>query len=212
MLPTPRVVILAAPAAACLLALAPATGAAPLSAHHHRGRHHHRDTARGTQCTGADTAATSAAASAMRSAVVCLVNHERVAHGLPALSANTKLDGSAQSWTNQMVASGDFTHGPGDAFATRISNAGYEWQAAGENIATGYTTPRQVVRAWMASPEHCQNILDPAYRDVGTGVNPAPVGSWASGPSTWTQDFGLLLGDAPPSRDRAPMSGCPYSS
>ncbi len=109
-----------------------------------------------------------------------------------------------------MVLTGQFTHGPGDAFARRISSTGYAWQTAGENIATGYPTPRSVVAAWMASTEHCRNILDPAFRDVGTGEADAPVGAFASGPATWTQDFGLRIGQPLASRNSGPMNGCPY--
>ena len=108
-----------------------------------------------------------------------------------------------------MVATGEFTHGTN--FAGRISAVGYDWQTAGENIATGYDTPRSVVKAWMASTDHCHNILDPSFRDVGTGVNPAPVGNYASDPSTWTQDFGLLMTDSPLSGNQGPMNGCPYN-
>jgi hypothetical protein len=62
----------------------------------------------------------------------------------------------------------------------------------------------------MASTDHCRNILDPAFRDVGTGVNPRPVRDAADGPATWTQDFGLRQGSSPPSADKGPMDGCPY--
>lgn len=128
--------------------------------------------------------------------------------GLPALEASPKLDRAAQAWNQWMVATGDFTHGSG--FAARLSAAGYAWQTAGENIATGFATPRSVVEAWMASADHCRNILDPSFRDVGTGVTPAAVGTWASQPSTWTQDFGLSMGQGAPSANTAPQNGCPY--
>lgn len=141
---------------------------------------------------------------------MCLINQERTSRGLPALSANSQLASSAQSWTTWMVANDQFTHG--SDFASRISAAGYDWQMAGENIATGYDTPRQVVTAWMASTDHCRNILDPGFRDVGTGVVDAPVSGWASGPATWTQDFGLSMSETPLSTNTGPQSGCPYSS
>ncbi len=146
----------------------------------------------------------------MRAAVVCLVNQQRRQHGLPALATSDQLNRSAQAWTSVMVLSGQFTHGPGDAFAKRISAAGYNWQTAGENIATGFPTPRSVVAAWMASTDHCRNILDPAFKDVGTGESNSAVGTAASGPATWTQDFGLQLGQSAPSHNQGPMNGCPY--
>jgi uncharacterized protein YkwD len=144
----------------------------------------------------------------MAAAVDCLINKERVARGLPALTDSSQLDHSAQSWNNAMVSSDNFSHG-GD-FAGRISSAGYNWQTAGENIATGYLTPAQVVAAWMASPDHCHNILDPSFRNVGTGETPSPIGGWASGPATWTQDFGLLMSQSPLSGNHGPQDRCPY--
>ena len=104
-----------------------------------------------------------------RAAVVCLINRQRTSRGLPALTANSRLDRSAQGWTNEMVSHHEFTHGAD--FAERISAAGFRWSQAGENIASGFPTPASVVAGWMASTGHCENILDPAFREVGTGVS-----------------------------------------
>jgi uncharacterized protein YkwD len=106
-----------------------------------------------------------------------------------------------------MVNTGAFTHGLN--FSARITVAGYRWSYTGENIASGFRTPRAVVSAWMASPDHCHNILDPHYEDVGTGVVPRPVGNLGGG-STWTQDFGLAMGHRAPSGNTGPQNGCPY--
>jgi uncharacterized protein YkwD len=38
---------------------------------------------------------------------------------------------------------------------------------AGENVAAGFPTGRAVVRAWMGSPGHRANILEPRFRIVG---------------------------------------------
>ena len=160
-------------------------------------------------CVGAHTPATAASKSEMRAAVLCLINKQRAAHHLPALHASGRLDDSAQRWSNDMVGSGQFTHGTN--FAARISAAGFHWSFAGENIATGFETPTEVVRGWMASTDHCQNILNPDYADVGTGVNPHPVRGFATGPSTWTQDFGLWMGNGTPSHNDGPAAACPYN-
>lgn len=106
-----------------------------------------------------------------------------------------------------MVHRDEFSHAN---FTGRISAVHYDWQAVGENIATGYPTPRQAVAGWMASPDHCRNILDPAFRDVGTGEVPAAVRGWAAGPATWTQEFGLTMNQSAPSRNHGPQAGCPY--
>jgi hypothetical protein len=62
----------------------------------------------------------------------------------------------------------------------------------------------------MASPDHCRNVLDPTFRDIGTGERSAPVRGWASGPATWTQDFGLQMNQSTRSHNQGPASGCLY--
>jgi uncharacterized protein YkwD len=159
-------------------------------------------------CAGAHAAISTTKRPAIQRTVVCLVNAQRRAHGLPALRENRRLNRSAQGWTNAMVSDGSFTHGSN--FAARISAAGFHWGSAGESIATGYITPAAVVNAWMASTGHCQNILSPDYRYVGTGVRDASISGFNTLPGTWTQDFGLLLGQRAPSSNWGPANGCPY--
>ena len=176
-----------------------------------RARRHHRRTARGhasavpSVCANADASASTASATAMRAAVICLVNQQRVSRGLPTLSDSSRLTTSAQGWTNTMVARGEFDHAD---FTGRIDAVHYDWQTAGENIATGYNTPRSVVAAWMASPGHCRNILSPSFADIGVGLNPNPVGSGVGDAATWTEDFGLWMGHAAPSTNTGPMNSC----
>jgi uncharacterized protein YkwD len=157
-------------------------------------------------CPGAHQPIAGARAGLMRRAVLCLVNRERIAHHLPPLQASAKLDRSAQEWTDAMVHSDLFSHG--SAFTNRISATGFDWSTAGENIATGFSTPAAVVRAWMRSPPHCANILDPAYREAGTGASVRSVGRGPSLIGTWTQDFGRLMGQPALSGDEGPAEGC----
>ena len=159
-------------------------------------------------CPNANRRASGAPIPAMRTAVVCLIDRQRTEHGLPPLRANDRLNSSAQAWSNRMVALHEFTHGAN--FAGRISATGFRWSAAGENIAAGFETPRQVVNGWMASTGHCRNILSPTYRDVGTGVNRHALGAFGTGPATWTQDFALPAGKRAPSGNWGPADRCPY--
>jgi uncharacterized protein YkwD len=194
--------------AAALLASAPTAGANTMKSHSPRAHialivRHSREH---NHCAGENTPATAASKAQMRAAVVCLINQQRAARHLPTLHANSRLDNSAQRWTNTMVATNEFTHGVN--FASRISAAGFHWSFAGENIASGFATPHDVVRAWMASTDHCQNILSPTYSDVGTGVT--AHGVLGEPASTWTQDFGLWMGHSAPSHNSGPSAGCPY--
>ncbi len=159
------------------------------------------------ECPDANLPVVGASASVLRSGVVCLINQQRESRGLPALRTSARLNAVAQLHTQAMVTSGVFSHGVD--FTLRFTDGGYDWRAAGENIATGYATPRTVVAAWMASLGHCRNILSPVFRDVGTGVSSGSAGP-DIGPGTWTQDFGLLMKQSSPSGNTGPENGCPY--
>jgi uncharacterized protein YkwD len=158
-------------------------------------------------CTDGSAAAARLPTAITRDAVRCLINQQRAAYGLPPLHQSDQLDRAAQGWSDRMVAGDDFSHGD---LGARVHAAGMTYRVAGENIATGQRTPRQVVGAWMGSEGHCRNILSPVYRELGTGVNPQPVRGYASGPSTWTVDFALPAGHRRPSSNWGPANGCPY--
>ena len=188
------------------LAIDPATTATAASPKYASPKYRHARAAAG--CAGANDSVGNTTPALLRSAVVCLINQQRARHHLPALQPSSLLNQSAQPWTNQMVSTDQFTHGTN--FAGRITAAGYVWRSAGENIATGYATPRGVVRGWMASTGHCQNILNPVYRYVGTGVSDSSIAGYSTLAGTWTQDFGLLMGQHPASGNYGPAQGCPY--
>jgi hypothetical protein len=137
----------------------------------------------------------------MTAAVNCLINQERVKFGLPPLNISGELTQSAQDWSDHLASTNNFFHGN---VTGRIAAAGYDWGEAGEDLAGGYDTPRDVVAGWMGSQEHCQNILWPDYRDMGGGVNAYPGGP------IWNEDFGLLISANPPSGNFHPERGCPY--
>jgi uncharacterized protein YkwD len=160
-------------------------------------------------CAAAHTTIAHASRAQLQRAVVCLVNQQRHSRGLPGLRENSRLNRSAQGWTNVMVTHRDFSHGAD--FAARISAVGFDWSNVGENIATGYAAPVTVVQAWMASKGHCQNILNPMYRYVGTGVSNKSISGYSTLAGTWTQDFGLLMGQHGASGNWGPAEGCPYT-
>jgi len=56
----------------------------------------------------------------------------------------------------------------------RALRAGYAWKTVGENLAAGQVTPEEVTAGWIASPEHCANLMNPAFSVMGAGyaVNP----------------------------------------
>jgi uncharacterized protein YkwD len=66
-----------------------------------------------------------------------------------------------------------------------MTAAGYQWTRAGENIAAGQPDVYNVMIAWVYSPGHYKNIVDPGFQHVGFGSVPR-----SDGGSFWVQDFG----------------------
>lgn len=160
------------------------------------------------RCPYAITSARRAPTGVIRRAVTCLINDQRIRHGLPILHGSGRLNNAAQHWADAMVGFGTLTHGTN--LGARISSTGFAWSTVGEDIGSGYGTPRQIVRAWMHSTVHCQIILDPSFRDVGTGVSRHPIRGYARRGATWTEDFALPRGARAPSGNWGPANGCPY--
>jgi uncharacterized protein YkwD len=100
-----------------------------------------------------------------------------------ALAWNVPLITASTRHSNDMVANNFFSHtgSDGSNAGQRATAAGYAWTSWGENIAAGQQTVNAVVDAWMASPGHCANLMNPAFRDVGlacvkgTSANPYPT-------------------------------------
>lgn len=103
-------------------------------------------------------------------------NRERMQHSQSALTLNTKLTQAAQAKANDMVARNYWSHNTPDGQEpwVFINNAGYAYDAAGENLAYGFDSSSQTVTAWMNSPEHRKNLLNSKYKEVGFGIANSP--------------------------------------
>jgi uncharacterized protein YkwD len=71
--------------------------------------------------------------------------------------------------------------------ADRATKAGYDWRSIGENIASGQNTADRVVQDWVKSPEHCANIMDPGFTQMGVAF---AVNKASEGGIYWAQEFG----------------------
>jgi uncharacterized protein YkwD len=56
--------------------------------------------------------------------------------------------------------------------AERVRAAGYREQVVGENIAYGPESADEVVKGWLDSPGHCENIMDPRFAEMGIAYSP----------------------------------------
>lgn len=100
------------------------------------------------------------------------MNDARRAHGLPELRIDERLGRAAADRAGEMLARGFFAHVTPegrDPFVP-VLERGYDFTAAGENLANGFESARLVVRAWLDSPGHRDNILSPEFRDVGVAI------------------------------------------
>ena len=130
-------------------------------------------------CAATDVAAPSAAAATVGRSIRCLVNAERVGHGLKALRASRQLRVAAEGHGTDMVAHRFFAHVSPltGAITDRVRHSGYisrqDDYVLGEDIAWGegeLSTPAAIVTAWMNSPPHRAVILDRDFVDMGVGV------------------------------------------
>jgi uncharacterized protein YkwD len=103
--------------------------------------------------------------------ILMLVNDVRASRGLVPMRLNSALNDAAQGHSATQAAAGSIFHvtpsgsNPGD----RIARTGYQFSTWGENVAAGYRNAQTVMDAWMRSPGHCRNILNPGFTELGVG-------------------------------------------
>ena len=113
---------------------------------------------------------------------------------------NANLHASALEHAIDLAVSDTFSHdGSGTAsditgdgqpskFYERIVRNGYtNYYSVGENIAGGQRTLDDVMRAWMASPGHCENIMKSTYTEVGVAIVKNEDSTYQI---YWVQNFG----------------------
>ncbi|MBK7721127.1 MAG: CAP domain-containing protein [Austwickia sp.] len=101
-----------------------------------------------------------------------LTNQERVRAGLSPLHPHTCLRSVAAAWSGSMNTHQNLSHGN---FPARVRGCSSVRRYAGENVAFGYASPAELVAAWMKSPHHRENILDPRFRYLGVGGEGNPM-------------------------------------
>jgi uncharacterized protein YkwD len=101
--------------------------------------------------------------------VVEFTNQERARYGLPALEIDPQLMESARQHANWMTLNQRMVH----------TN-----RPVAENIAMGQPDSQQAVRAWMNSPGHRANILNPGHGRIGVAAYRTVAGT-----IYWCQQF-----------------------
>lgn len=108
------------------------------------------------------------------------------------LRYDPQLSVAAQLHAEDMAANNYFSHDSidGRTFIDRIAATSYAGQPAGENLASGQQTAREVVKAWLDSPAHCRNLMRKSFDAVGLGLTAVNDPQYSTPTTYWAQDFG----------------------
>lgn len=101
---------------------------------------------------------------------VSRINSLRASKGLSQLQVSGQLQGVARNWTERMVQDGQISHNPN--LGSQVSG---NWTKLGENVGVGYDVDG-LMQAFINSPAHYRNLVDPEWNYVGVGVTMAGDG------------------------------------
>lgn len=122
----------------------------------------------------------------LRAELLVLTNAERAGAGLPALTADSRLDAAAQTQACRIAETGRLNHRGSwlAGLGRRLRREDYRFAMAVENIGGGQRTAAEIVAGWMDSPAHRVNLLARDAREAGFGVARGERGAWGGG-LTW---------------------------
>lgn len=107
-----------------------------------------------------------------KSALEAMANQTRQSVGLSTLKENPKLVQAARLKAEDMIKNEYFSH----TSPTGVTpwywflRTGYNYKYAGENLAIGFFESTEVYNAWLNSPSHKANLINPDYKEMGTAV------------------------------------------
>ena len=127
---------------------------------------------------------------------IAVTNELRVQHGLNPLATDGTLLGIARTWSGHMAAAGGISHN------MNLPNmVSLPWQKLGENVGVGGSVDA-IQTAFINSPHHYENLVDPVWNYVGIGVVDSGGRIWV------TVDF-MQLGGAPTTTAAPPVTTAP---
>ncbi len=99
-------------------------------------------------------------------------NQARAAEGVPPLKHIPAVDTPAMLRARESDTLWSHTRPDGSNFNTVFAQVGLSYPGVGENLfsANALLSAREVVDAWLASPDHRRNLLDARFTGMGAGV------------------------------------------
>jgi len=124
-------------------------------------------------------------------------NAQRQALGLSQLTINAKLSQAALAKAQDMFNNQYWSHTSPSGVTpwNFIRDSGYTYKVAGENLARDFSNTPDMVSAWMASPTHRDNIVNPKYQEIGIAVVDGQLLGYET--TLVVQMFGTKLNAAP---------------
>jgi hypothetical protein len=132
---------------------------------------------------------------------VSRINSFRASKGLSQLRVHSQLLSVARNWTERMVAAGKISHNPN--LSSEVSG---NWTKLGENVGVGPSVD-SLMNAFMGSPAHHRNLVDPDWNYVAVGVTRA-----ADGQLYTTHNFMVMPESAPPPPPPPPPPPAPTTT
>ena len=106
--------------------------------------------------------------------IINITNETRLEEGLGTLNANQLLSKAAFDKAETIFNEQAFQHNSeGKKFSNWVRDTGYEYQNIGENLAIDFISSEGTMKAWLDSPTHKKNILNPNFQEIGVAVKTA---------------------------------------
>ncbi|MDD3614511.1 MAG: CAP domain-containing protein [Candidatus Pacebacteria bacterium] len=107
-----------------------------------------------------------------KESIIEYTNLNRAQSSLPELKINPLLSKAAQLKAEDMAAKGYFSHVSPDNITPWdwLKKVNYNYSYAGENLALNFTDSEEVVKTWLNSEAHRQNILNSYFTEIGIGI------------------------------------------
>ncbi len=136
-----------------------------------------------------------------RAELLRLHNEARAERGLERLCVQEDLMAAAQAHADDMIRRDFYAHETPEGLTPedRITRAGYPFATYGENNnrvsgdfegEPGRNDLREALDSWMESPGHRENILNPAFREVGFGLSTGQYTPAIGTTTMYVVDFG----------------------
>lgn len=104
--------------------------------------------------------------------LVLLANKSRLDKGLSPLSYDTNLQAAAVAKVKDMALNDYFEHfsPTGKTPWEFMIENNYSYTIAGENLAMDFVSENDIEQAWLNSPTHRANILNPEFENIAIAV------------------------------------------